>query len=60
VKTISHPDELVVYFDYFKMREIHKFEGFDPNGLFTTHIFSIGYGTSYTKSIKLDEGEGDN
>jgi hypothetical protein len=25
VKNISHLDELVVYFDSFKMREIHKF-----------------------------------
>jgi hypothetical protein len=42
------------------MREIHKFEGFDLDGLFTTHMFSIGYGTYFTKSVQLDEGGGDN
>jgi hypothetical protein len=60
VKSISHLDEFFVYFDSFKMREIHEFEGFDPDGLFSAHMFSIGYGSSFTKSLQLDEGGGDN
>jgi hypothetical protein len=60
VKTISHLNEFFVYFDSFKMREIHEFEVFDPNGLFLAHMFSIGYESSFIKSPQLDEGGVDN
>ena len=43
-KNISHLDEFSIYFDHFKMREIHEVQGFDPNGLFMAHMFTISYG----------------
>jgi hypothetical protein len=60
VKNISHLDKFVVDFDLFKMISIHEFQGFDPNGSFTEHIFNIGYGSYFIKSLQLDEGGGDN
>jgi hypothetical protein len=42
------------------MREIHEFQGFDPNGSFMAHMFNIGYGSSFIKSSQLDKGGGDN
>jgi hypothetical protein len=42
------------------MTKIHEIEGFDPDGLFSAHMFSIGYRLSFTKSLQLDEGGGDN
>jgi hypothetical protein len=42
------------------MREIHEVQGFDPNGLFMAHMFTISYGSSFIKSTQLDEGGGDN
>jgi hypothetical protein len=59
-KNISHLDEFVVYFDHFKKREIHEVQEFVPNGLFTVHMFTVGYGLSFTKSTQLDEGGRDN
>jgi hypothetical protein len=37
-----------------------KSRAFDPNALFSTHMFTVGYGSSFTKSTQLDEGGGDN
>jgi hypothetical protein len=58
VKSISHLNEFSVYFDFFKMREIHEIEGFGQDGSFLAHMFSIGYRSSFTKSLQLDEGGG--
>jgi len=57
---ISHLDEFDIHFDHFKLREIHKIWGFDPNDLFTTHTYVIGYGSSFIKSTQLKEGGVDN
>jgi hypothetical protein len=60
VKNISHLDEFTTHFDQFNLKEVHAIHGFDPNNLFSTHMFTIGYGSSFNKSIQLEEGGGDN
>jgi hypothetical protein len=60
VKNISHLDEFTTHFDHFNLKEVHEIQGFDPNNLFSTHMFAIGYGSSFNKSIQLEEGGGDN
>jgi hypothetical protein len=60
VKNISLLDEFAIYFHRFKLREIQKFHGFEPNGFFSNPLFAIGYGSSFTKSTQMDEGRWDN
>jgi hypothetical protein len=60
VKNISHLDEYTTQFDQFSLKEVQEIQGFDPKDLFLAHMFSIGYGSSFSKFVQLEEGGGDN
>jgi hypothetical protein len=51
MNNISHLDEFTTQFDHFNLHEIHTIKGFDPKGLFPSHMFSIGYGSSFNMIV---------
>jgi len=59
-KKNSNLDELVNYLYHFKLKEVLEIPGFDPSDLFTTHMYAVGYKSSFVKTTLFKEGGGDN
>jgi len=59
VKFIAHLDETSTHFDLFKLKQANEIKGFDPNQLFGTHMISVGYSASFSKTFLFGEEEGD-
>jgi len=53
VKNISHVDEFSNHFDNLKLREVPEAPRFDPNDLFTTNVYEIGYGSSFVNTTQF-------
>jgi hypothetical protein len=60
IKISSSLDEMVGFFDSFNMKEVEAHKGFDLEGVFTTHMVSIGYGSIFTRLEEITEGANDN
>jgi hypothetical protein len=52
VKSSSNLAEMVRYFDSFHMKEVEAHKGFDQEGIFMTHMVSIGYSSFLLRQRK--------
>jgi hypothetical protein len=59
VKSIAHLDEISTQFDLFNLKKANEIKGFNPNQLFMTHMTSVGYSMSFSKTFLFGEEEGD-
>jgi hypothetical protein len=60
VNIISHLYEYTTQFDQFNLKEVQEIHGFDRKDFLLAQTFSIGYRSSFSKSMQLGEGRGDN
>jgi hypothetical protein len=44
--------ETVELLNSFHLKEVEAFKGFDPEGTFSSHLSSIGYGTTFARLPK--------
>jgi hypothetical protein len=56
VKISSSLAEMAGFFESFNMKEVEAHSGFDPEGVFTTHMVSIGYASVFTRLEEITEG----
>jgi hypothetical protein len=52
MKSITHITKISCGFDSFDLKEVDEIWGFDPKGVFKTHLISFNYESSF---LELDE-----
>jgi hypothetical protein len=58
VNHISHLYEFAGQFDQIGLKEAKYIDGFDPNGLFSTHMSMVGHSSYFYKFEQFQEGGG--
>jgi len=53
-------DELAGHLDKLGLKEVELVEDFNPNDMFTSHMYLIGYSSYFTKIEQFKEGGEDN
>jgi hypothetical protein len=60
MRGLTHLAETVELLNSFHLKEIEAFKGFNPKGTFSSHLYSIGYSSNFTRLPKFIEGIIDN